>query len=220
MTRFAALLIMLAFLPTLAFPQAGKEPAKVDPAKLRAKLLSLPSIDGQFTKIDREKKEFTFEYIYQLKMLIPEQQLKLADVTRRFQLALAMQSTSLDAVKKLQAEGIAAEKAAYKIVDEVKVPFELGADDNLVVRTLVGAFNPDGTAKKVPGEPVKGKAPMPGLPATVKDLSAKKWVRVYLDKAKANPLVGKGTEATVHPLKMIVIIPDPPPSATFVIPGS
>src|SRR5271155_3229238 len=97
-SRLLILLIALALLPSLAVGQA----AKVDPAKIKAKLLQGNYIDGHLTNIDETEKRFTFEYVYEVKKPIPAGQPKLADVNRRWQAALAGRATGLEDLMKLQ----------------------------------------------------------------------------------------------------------------------
>src|SRR5262249_12722718 len=116
MLRTFRSLFLLALLPSMAIGQATKaDPAKPDPAKLKAKLLQGSYIDGHLKAIDEAEKRFTFEYVYEVKKAIPAGQAKLADVNRRWQAALAARNTGLEDLMKLQAEARAAYRAAYDI---------------------------------------------------------------------------------------------------------
>jgi len=207
--RFRALVLLPALLlPALA---AGQTTGKVDVARLRAKLLQGQYIDGHLTSISEEDKRFGFEYTYEVKKAVPAGQAKLADVNRRWQAALAMRSTGLDALMKLQAEARAAYKAAYTF-DVSPVPFELKGEKNLRVLTTVALPNRKLTAT----EQAKLRT---GLPITLKDLDTKQWVRIYLDRTK-KPTPAKDGEPLVYPITGIVVIPTPAESDPFIIPGS
>src|SRR5262245_21141491 len=96
--RFAMLLSAM-LVPMLALGQGG-QPAKIDPAKIRANLLMKNTyIDGKFTSINEEEKTFSFQYTYLIRKPNPQGQAKLGEISRKFNMALAMRNTSLDTLK-------------------------------------------------------------------------------------------------------------------------
>ena len=223
LSRLTALLAAAVLFPSLTDAQTAK-PAKVDPVKVRAKLLQGQYIEGKLVRIDANEKTFTFAYVVETKTPNPEGQKQYAAAFATFSAALAKRSTPLADLKKLQKEGIAAEKGAFNI-EETQIAFELKGDKAFVVRTLVLPKGADGKVQKLtPADEkkLKGDPKQPGYymgyAAEVKDLDQKKWVRAYLDK-KFKPAAGTKPDEAVYPATMLVIIPDPPVVTNFKIPG-
>ncbi|MBL8795616.1 MAG: hypothetical protein JNM56_17050 [Planctomycetia bacterium] len=221
--RFVVLLAVLLLFPALTDAQVGKQ-AKVDPEKVRAKLLLAQYIEGKLIRIDPKDKTFTFAHTIETKSPNAEGQKKLTAAYQAFNQALAKRSTPLADLKKLQKAGMEAEKGAFNI-EETQVSFELKGNPTFVVRTLVLPKGADGKVQKLtPAEEkkLKGDPKQPGYnmgyAADVEDLNQKQWVRAYIDKrTKATP--GEKPSDTVHPATMLVIIPDPPVATSFKIPG-
>jgi hypothetical protein len=212
--RVAILLIGLALLPSLAIGQAT---TKVDPAKIKAKLLQGTYIDGHLKNIDEAEKRFSFEYVYEVKKAIPAGQAKFNDVNRRWQAALARQTTSLEDLTKLQTEARAAYKAAFDI-DSTPIPFELKGDKGLIVKTTIPPTDAAGNPKKLSStDQAKLRA---GLPITVKELNTQNWVRIYIDRTKKPAAPAKEGDPTIYPITGIIVIPAPTEADPFAIPGS
>lgn len=219
LVRFALLILGIGCLPLVVEAQQAKTP-KVEPDKIRAKLLMGTTIDGTFTKIDEGENRFSFQHGYPVKTPNPEAQKKLALLMAQFNAALKIRSTALEDLKKLQTEGMAAEKAAFT-VEEVPIPFEFKADNKLVIRTMLPPVGPDGKPKKLTAaeeKKLKGDPKYPGYQATLKDLD-KKLVRVTLDKTKPKPPAGTDPKDAVYSINLIIIIPEPQPTTAFKIPG-
>lgn len=223
LSRLVVLLTAVLLFPTLTDAQTAK-PAKVDPEKVRAKLLLAQYMEGKLVRIDAAEKQFTFAHVIETKTPNAEGQKQLNAAYAQFNAALAKRSTPLADLKKLQKAGIAAEKGAFNI-EETQIAFELKGDKGFVVRTLLLPTGADGKVQKLtPADEkkLKGDPKQPGYnigyAAEAKDLDQKKWVRVYLDK-KNKPAAGTKPEDTVYSATMLVIIPDPPVATSFKIPG-
>jgi hypothetical protein len=200
------------------FATAQNQAAKVDVTKIKAKLLTQQFIEGHIAKASEDDKRFTFEYPYQIRKPNAQAQAKYLDVQRRFNAALNIRSTSLDDLTKLQTEGRAAYKAAFEI-EETPIPFELKGEKNLSIRTMFTPPGADGKTKKLTAaeiQKLKGDPRQPGYLATIKDLTPKEWVRVFLDRNKAK----KDGDTVIYPVLSIIIIQEPKESDPFVIPGS
>jgi hypothetical protein len=208
------LLTALALVPSLAIGQGA---GKVDPAKLKAKLLQQTYIDGHLTKIDEPEKRFTFEYVYEVKKAVPAGQAKFNDVNRRWQAALAGRATSLEDLMKLQTEARAAYKAAFDI-DSTPIDFELKGDKGLIVKTTIPPTDAAGNPKKLSNtDQAKLRT---GLPITVKELNTRNWVRIYIDKTKKPTPPAKEGDPLIYPITSIIVIPAPAEADPFAIPGS
>jgi len=205
----------LALLPV--FASAQNQAGKVDVAKVKAKLLTQQYIEGHITKINEDDKRFTFEYPFQIKKPNPQAQAKYNAILQQFNAALNVRSTSLDQLKKMQDDGHAAYKAAFEI-EETPIPFELKGEKNLSVRTMFPPAGLDPKKKLTAAEiqKLKGDPRQPGYLATLKEVTPKEWVRVFLDKNKAK----KDGDTIVYPVTTIIIIQEPKESDPFVIPGS
>jgi hypothetical protein len=199
--RIVVFALGIGLLPLSAIAQVV-QPSKVDPDKLRVKLLANPFIEGKLTDFDADAKRFRLEYLHQVKTPIAAKQKAYTDALAQFNAALRRQTTSLEEIKRLQAEGIKAEQAAFK-TDETPIPFELQGGKSLAVRTLVG---PDSKARQL-------------TPAALKDLDKGKYVRVFLDKARPKPAPGTKPEEVVYTVTTIVLVPLPEPAHSFKIPG-
>jgi len=215
-------LFLLAGLVYLAGLAAGQNQAagKVDVAKLKAKLLQGSFIEGHLVKVNEDEKRFTFQYVYEVKKPVPAAQAKYAEIARRWSMALAMRSTGLEDLKKLQEEGRAAYKAAFEI-DQTPIDFELKGEKNLAVRTMLAPTDADGKLKKLTAaeqQKLKGDPRLPGYSANLKEITEKQWVRVFIDRTK-KPTPGKDGEPTIYPITMIQVVQPPAESDPFVIPG-
>ena len=214
MCRFAtlaSLILGLLALPASAPGQAAKT-AKVDPAALRAKLLQGQYVEGKMTAVDAagDDKKLTLVYSYLVKAPKAAEYKKYAAAVAQFNFALEKRSTSLEDIKKIQAEVKKAQDAAFD-VDETRVPFEISATAKTPVRTLFVPTNPDGTAKKLSAqEAAKLKGPNPNLPGNLAQFTdlKDKTVRVTIDKTKLKPGV-KPDETSVYPATMLIIVPTP-----------
>lgn len=212
--RPVILLTALALLPSLA---VGQGAGKVDPAKIKAKLLQQTYIDGHLKSIDEPEKRFAFEYVYEVKKAIPAGQAKFADVSRRWQAALNARNTGLEDLTKLQAEARTAYKAAFDI-DSTPIPFELKGDKGLIVKTTIPPTDAAGNPKKLSStDQAKLRT---GLPITIKELNTKNWVRIYIDKTKKATPPAKEGDPLIYPITAIYVIPAPPEADPFAIPGS
>lgn len=215
--------VFLFVLPWLCLPVAAQvgSPAKVDVAKVRAKLLDAAYIEGRLTQIDEGESRFTFQYTHQgKKKANPKEQARLADISRRFNAALLQRSTSLETLRKMQVEGRAALKAAYA-VEETPILFELKGEKNLALRQLLPPAGPNGKPRRLtPAEQKEmRRLPLvPGYPIAPKSLNTEARVRVYLDRAKVRAAAKDGDQA-VFPLLGIVIVPEPKENDPFAIPG-
>ena len=213
--RHGFLLMVLALVPALGIAQTT---GKVDVPKLKAKLLQAGIIEGHLVMADDDEKRCSFQYIIEVKKPLPGGAAKLGEINARWQQALAMRSTALADLQKLQAEARAVYKNAYDI-QQTPIDFEIKGEKNLAVRTTLPPIDENGKLKKLtPAElaKLKGKDPrLPGYACKLKEIAKDDWVRIYLDKTK-KPM----GDPPVYPVNMIIVIDPPKEVDPFVIPGS
>jgi hypothetical protein len=142
------LLSALVALPALGFAQTNPLSGKIDPAKLKAKLLQGAYIEGHLVEVNEDEKRFSFQHINEVKKANKAEQAKYAALSARWNQALAMRTTSLEDLKKLQAECRAAYKTAFEI-EQTPIDFELKGEKTLAVRTLLLPTDADGKVKKL-----------------------------------------------------------------------
>lgn len=219
--RWNVFIGILVALPAFGVAQTAKTQPAVDLDKVRAKLLTGPFIEGQLTVLAAEEKRFQLRHVHQVKTPNADVQTKLKLLTAQFNAALLRRSTSLDELRKMQADGMALEKIAYQVA-EYPILFTLQGDKNLVVRTLLPPVDAKGNPLRLtPAEKQKliGNPRYPGYQAAIQDLNARPTVQVYLDRSKLKPAADTKPEEAVYPLTMIVIVPEPQPVSAFRIPG-
>jgi hypothetical protein len=233
--RLAVLIPTLTFLPVVAAQNAktdkNAKPA-FDETKVRSSLVNNKDgvIQGKLTMYDLEKKEFTVQYVHQIKTPNKEGQKKLAAI-----IAQGRQAKDKATVERLRPQYEAALMEAFD-VEEHPIIFECVGDKNMTFRTKVAPLDPDtGKVKKLTAaeeKKLKGDDPKePGYILDPKDLDNDMMVQVYIDKAKLKALTPAKTddkkdakkdekkdadkgakdegEKIIYPIFRIVVLPPP-----------
>jgi hypothetical protein len=238
MQRFLRLVVLiptLAFLPVVAAQNAKTDKKDTKPvfdeARVRSSLVNNKDgiVQGKLTMYDLEKKEFTVQYVHQIKTPNKEGQKKLAAIV-----AQGRQAKDKATIERLRPQYEAALMEAFD-VEEHPIIFECVGDKNMTFRTKVAPLDPDtGKVKKLTAaeeKKLKGDDPKePGYVLDPNDLDNDMMVQVYIDKAKLKALTPAKTddkkdpkkdekkddkgdkgdgEKIIYPISRIVVLPPP-----------
>jgi hypothetical protein len=227
---------LTVLIPALWMALPAVAPAEDTPAekKLRARLLAGTSIAGKLSAVDADGdvKKFTVQVSNPKQEIDPDAKKKYDDLYKKY--TTAVQQRNKGQVQQLGPQLQQAQAAIYVTKDN-PIEFQFTGDKDIKVRRQV--LPP----KEVDGKKVaytkaealelKGTgadANLVGYAATLKDLEADQYVRVYLSKKTAAKKDGddketkdsKADKADGTSITMIVIIPPPAAPKTAGAPGA
>ncbi|MBY0524364.1 MAG: hypothetical protein K2R98_13240 [Gemmataceae bacterium] len=196
--------IVILSLTTVAL--SADKPAPETPqeaAKSRARLMNLAYLEGQLVVVDTDEKRFLIQVTDTAKVVNPQMQTKLAELTQSYQVALTKRNNAAQIAS--LAKQITDTNAKLYDTKEHKYDFDLKGGEKLNVRNLKLPPKDDGTKYTMAEElKLRGNSNLPGYAAEIAELSKGRWVRAYLDR---NKLGGKAKEDDALSVVTLVIIP-------------
>jgi hypothetical protein len=196
---------MLLSLTLALLEGRAADPVDPDAAKLRAKLLNAPYIEGQLTGVEGEEKKFSITAIDKVQTVNQKAQQQLAQAQQNYQNAL--RGKNQGAINNA-AKAISDAQAKLYDTKEVSHDFDLQGTKNFSLRTLITPTKDDGTKyTSVELAGLKGNSGLPGYAAKIEAFEKGAWVRAYLDKNKLRDMK-KDSDAPL-PLTTLVLIPEP-----------
>jgi hypothetical protein len=196
---------MLVSLTLALLDGRAADPPDPDAAKLRAKLLNAPYLEGQLTSVDGDEKKFSMTVVEKVQVINPKAQQQLTQAQQNYANAVKNRNQG-----QINNAAKAISDATAKLYDskDVSHDFDLKGSTKINLRTLITPTKDDGskyTSVELAG--LKGTSGLPGYSCKMESFEKSAWVRAYIDKNKLRDMK-KDSDAPL-PLTTLCLIPEP-----------